>query len=371
MKKKQKILREGKAKFYIYEYNNVSSKMPVFYNPLSSHKHTLQILFLRSYFKKPARILIPLAATGVEGIRMVLEGVKIKELWLNDKNPIAYEIIKKNLKLNNLNSKDIHVSCKDANVLINENKGFDYIDIDDFGEPDKFLDAAIRTISTNGILGVTSTRISPLTGRTTSACRMLYWATPINNHLKHEGGIRILIRKVQLLASQYEKVAYPLVSIFKNHYYKIFFKVIKKKSLAKDILKFHSYVNYDSKTTSWKLAKFPSQNSFGPFYIGKLHDKSIVKNMLKLSYYYEDKPLIKYLTTLSQEAEVDTLFFYDTAAISKTYSLKSQPPLNNVISGLREKGKKASRTIFSNTGIKTEASLKHLLKIIQEISSHP
>ena len=69
--------------------------------------------------------------------------------------------------------------------------GFDYIDVDPFGSPNPFLDAAIKRIARDGILAVTATDTAPLCGTYTNACRRKYWAVPLRNELMHEIGIRI------------------------------------------------------------------------------------------------------------------------------------------------------------------------------------
>ena len=88
------------------------------------------------------------------------------------------------------------------------------------------LDSAIKRISRNGILAVTNTDTAALTGTYPKACIRKYWSMPKRDYMMHETGLRILIRKVQLVGMQYEKALYPIFSYFKDHYFRIFFQCV-------------------------------------------------------------------------------------------------------------------------------------------------
>ena len=110
-----------------------------------------------------------------------------------------------------------------------ESKGFDYIDIDPFGFPGRFLDAAALRIARKGILAVTATDLGALCGSFPKVCNRKYWAEPKRDYMMHETGLRILIRKIQLIGIQYEKALIPLFSYYKDHYFRIFFRCVKSK----------------------------------------------------------------------------------------------------------------------------------------------
>ena len=48
----------------------------------------------------------------------------------------------------------------------------------------------------------------------------------------HETGIRILIRKIQLIGAQYNKALTPIFSYSKEHYFRVFLKCEKGKEAA-------------------------------------------------------------------------------------------------------------------------------------------
>ena len=88
---------------------------------------SISILILKAIPNKNMQIGLPLAGTGIRGIRMLkeLKKEKIKFIYFNDNSKNAVNIIKKNLKLNKIKSK-IKLHNQDANEFILENKGFDY-----------------------------------------------------------------------------------------------------------------------------------------------------------------------------------------------------------------------------------------------------
>ncbi|MBW2992988.1 tRNA (guanine(10)-N(2))-dimethyltransferase, partial [Candidatus Woesearchaeota archaeon] len=208
-----KLIQEGQAEIYIPKQKKISKKLPVFYNPVMELNRTISILVLKNVSNKNMQIGLPLAGTGIRGIRFLkeLSKNKIKFIYFNDYSKKSVNLIKKNLKQNRLKSK-IRLFSKDANEFILENRGFDYIDIDPFGTPNPYLDSAVKALSRNSILAVTATDTAPLAGTYPTACKRKYWASPKLDSNKHETGLRILIRKCQLIAAQYEKALTPILS---------------------------------------------------------------------------------------------------------------------------------------------------------------
>ena len=92
------------------------------------------------------RIALPLAGSGVRGIRFAKELDKgiAETIDMNDLSETAVIGILENLRRNKV---EMAVHNKDANLFLLESSGFDYIDIDPFGTPNPFLDSAVKRIS--------------------------------------------------------------------------------------------------------------------------------------------------------------------------------------------------------------------------------
>lgn len=345
------VIEEGRARVKVPVTEKISKSMPVFYNPVMKSNRDICVLLLNSLNKKSMSIADPLAATGIRSIRLMLElkKGKIKDISINDNNKKAIKLIKENIKINNIFdvSNKVKIYNKDANLFLLESKGFDYIDIDPFGYPGIFLQAAAQRISREGILAVTATDTSALCGSFPHACLRKYWAKPLRNELMHETGLRILIRFVQLIGAINEKALNPIFCYYKDHYMRCYFKAEKGKQRVDKILKQHNYFS----------------NS-GPMWLGSLFDKNLVNKMVKNIDLDDNKETIKLLKTIQQECEIDAISFYDIHKICERYKIKQVPKIENVINKIKKEGFRASRTHFTPQGIRSNISLKRFIQLL-------
>jgi len=350
------LTEEGNARVKVKKAKKISKEMGVFYNPIMKHNRDISILLLNSINKKNMQMALPLAGTGVRGIRFLLElgKGKIENISFNDNSKDAIKSIKNNLSLNKISIKNkIKIYNEDANLFLLNSTGFDYIDIDPFGSPNSFLDSAVKRISREGILAVTATDTAALTGTYPKVCRRKYWAEPLKNELMHEIGLRILIRKIQLVGAQYEKALTPIFSYFKDHYFRVFFRCVKGKKDVDKLVEQHGMFD----------------NS-GPLWLGKLWDKKIsnklyssLKKSIKNKIY--DEELIKFLKIIEDESKIDTIGFYDIHRLVKKNKIKKIIKKEELIKRIKKKGHKVCETHFSRTGVKSNISLKELIKLLK------
>ncbi len=353
---KSKTIQEGKALLNIPTTEKISKKLPVFYNPVMKLNRDISILLINSLPKKDLQIALPLAGTGIRGIRFLLElkKHKIKHLYLNDYSEKAIELIKENLKLNKLKTKTqktTTISTADANLFLLNSKGFDYIDIDPFGTPNPFLNSAITRLSRNSILAVTATDTSALCGTYPNSCLRKYWATHQTNPIMHELGLRILIRKVQLIASQHEKALTPIFSYSKDHYMRIFFECEKSKQKTNKILKQHEIIN-----------------NYGPLWAGQLWDLKLTENMLKNTQ-ETNKELHQFLSIIAEESKIQTIGFFNIHQIVKQHKLKTIPKKEELFKEISKKHQ-ISLTHFNPISIKSTIPLKELIKTIKKLNKN-
>ena len=338
---KTTIVQEGKVKLIVPNPKNykLDSKMPVFYNPVMKLNRDISVVLLKA-LNFNGKALDVMSASGVRAIRLKKElGAKV-EVTANDLNPTARKYIKKNAVLNKVK---IEITSNNA-----ENKfgTFDYVDVDPFGTPVPYLDAAVKSLRNNGILAVTATDTSNLCGTYPAACFRKYGAKPLRNELMNEIGIRILIKKVQEIGAQYEIALTPLFCHASNHYMRVYFRAKQGAERTDEILKQHGIFS-----------------TAGPLWLGKLWDEELTNEMYKVSTELKlGRETEKLIYEISKEAEIHTLGFFDLHKIAKKKRMKHLPKLDEVIYKLIEKGFKASRTHFNSNAIKTNASEKDLLR---------
>ena len=220
------IIKEGKARIAVPKYSGrvVSSAMEVFYNPVMKANRDITLLAMAAAAKlygiKKWNIADMMAASGIRGIRMMLElgAQNIESLKMNDYSAAAVAVIKKNMRLNKIKpGKKVVVTKSEANKFLLANRPFNYIDVDPFGYPGLFLDAAVKKLAHNGLLAVTATDTSALAGTAAAACKRKYLAMPLKNEFMHETGVRILVRLVQLIGALHEKALVPVFCYYKGH----------------------------------------------------------------------------------------------------------------------------------------------------------
>ena len=384
------LITEGKAKFYASrdKSGKISKELEVFYNPLMKFNRDVSILLLNNSGLKNIQIADIMAGSGVRSIRFLLELNKgiINNIFVNDYDPDFVSVFKKNLKASNVkNTKNIIITNEDANLSLLHAKGVDYIDIDPFGSPNDFLSSSIIRISRNGILGVTATDTASLSGSHFDTCLRNYWARPLHTSMMHETGLRILIRKIQMIGAQHDKALIPIYSYFKDYYFRIFFKCIKGKIVSDNVLKQHKYVLYctncmnirisshnnlkcdlcnDSKSSdkSEKLMDYS-----GPMWVGTLFDTLLAEKIFSTNTNGENNKFLETIMLESRAKYNDIFGFYDIHEICKHYKL-TIPHYDDLTDNLVSKGYLVSRTHFKLVGIKTNARINQVVNAIREIS---
>ena len=348
-------IKEGKAVLRINKADKISRQMEVFYNPVMQLNRDITILLLQQF--RPMHLCDLFAGSGVRSIRFAKE-LKYKSIAANDVSKKAVSSIKSNLKLNkiNYNNKKIMIFNEDANLFLLNSKGFDYIDVDPFGTSNYYLDSSVKRLSRNGILAVTNTDTAALTGTYPRACVRKYWAVPNRDYMMHETGLRILIRKVQLIGMQYDKALLPIFSYFKNHYFRIFFQCSKGKKEVDKIPEKHSMFN-----------------DAGPLWIGNLWDNKLVNKMYKTLLKSYDKKntinnneLLRFLRIIEDESKVDVVGYYDIHKISKKRKLNTMMKKEDIIRKIKKKSFAAANTHFAGTGVRSDISYDKLLMLLKE-----
>jgi len=340
-----KRMKEGTVTFDTHVDEIVSKDLPVFYNPAMKFNRDASVLLLKAIDNNEMAVCDLLAGCGIRSIRFLAElgQDKIKSITINDLNPKSVELINSNIELNKKNFKsnaEIQVTNEDASILLHKSKGFNYIDVDPFGTPNPFLDAAVIRLARDGILAVTATDTSSLAGTYPDVCQRRYWAMPSGGHLKHETGLRIMIRKVQLIGAQYEKALVPIFSYAQEHYMRVFFRCAKGKSKADEIIKQHSMFA-DS----------------GPMWLGSLWDKNLVDKMYSLSLDIGYETDSRFLQTIKEESKIDVVGFYDIHMLCHENKLEV-PAFDKLFGIIQKKGYKVSRTHLLPRGARSDIDAK-------------
>ncbi|KAI5698550.1 hypothetical protein M8J75_008471 [Diaphorina citri] len=247
-------------------------------------------------------------------MRYGLEVAGVNTVMANDMSEVAVKIIDKNVKLNNLTK--IVVSRRfDAIHLMQLEKirgrHFDAIDLDPFGNPTRFLDAAVSSLRDGGLLLVTCTDMAVLCGNTPETCYVKYNAVSLKTAACHEMALRICLHLIETVCSKYGRFIVPLLSFHADFYIRVFVKVFTSPQTCKatstktsmvfkcigcNTLSFQplGMVYQVSGQTKFNLSHGPVVNAkcahcdgrhvmAGPIWTGPLHDAAFVTQVLKTS----------------------------------------------------------------------------------------
>ena len=353
------------------------SSTAVFYNPVMEFSRDINVACMQAFPRSQREIntttyLDALAASGIRGLRVANEAHLA--VTLNDRHDAAYRLMRRNVRRLPLNVRTKHL---DANALMSAEK-FSIVDIDPFGTPAPFIDAACR--SAGKMLCVTATDTAPLSGAHFNAGVRRYTALPLNTEYHAETGIRILVGKIIRELAKYDKSAVSVLAHATRHYYRVYLQIERGASLADKCLSSLGFIlhcfecghRYAAQGLKLVYEKECMQCSTqlaiaGPLWLGPLYDRSFCKkilNKLEIGIFGTKEQARKTITLCLNE--LDVVAFFDYHKLLK--ELKCSPiPIESLVSGLRDIGWQASKTHFSGTSIKTSADVATLKDVLLDL----
>ncbi|XP_032533229.1 tRNA (guanine(26)-N(2))-dimethyltransferase [Chiroxiphia lanceolata] len=193
------------------------------------------------------RVLEALAASGLRSIRFAREVPGLGAVVACDRSPAAVAAMARNVALNGVGGL-VTPHLGDARMLMYQSKAerelFDVIDLDPYGSPSPFLDAAVQAVSEGGLLCVTCTDMGVMAGNSPETCYSKYGAVSLKGKFCHEMALRIVLHSLDLRANCYQRFVEPLLSLSADFYVRVFVRVFTgqakvKASASKQALVFH------------------------------------------------------------------------------------------------------------------------------------
>jgi len=366
------VIYEGAAKIHV--------PPGVFYNPYAKFSRSLGVLVVAlEGFRRGKGLVVGdlMAATGVRGIRYFLESGQVAELWLNDVSRMAAEAIKLNTSVNYVNARIFNLDLR--HLLFSEAMySLDFVDIDPFGTPSPFIDAAVAAVRNKGVVAITATDLTALCGLYPSAAFRKYSSIIKKTWFCHEVALRVLIKSILDSAGRHNRYIEPILSVFSEQYARVYVRVIEGR------VKYpYDKVGYLVYKTGEYLEAVPmievgegaglEEGSvvIGPMWIGPLHDLNSIELMIENKLYdyildYEDRDRAeKFIKLFMQEASMPP-YYYDVHVLCSLVG-RSPPPLGLIVDRLRELGYRVSRTHISPHGLKTDCLLRDFLALLREL----
>ncbi len=373
-----KIIIEGRTSVEVPVPDEASnfppSSVAVFYNPAMRMNRDVAVAAIACFSKNAPdyTYLDALSASGIRGLRIAKEVGR--NTTMSDWEDTSFELIKKNIELNDL------ANCtaikRNANVVMLDDS-FDIIDLDPFGSPAPFLDAACR--STKRLLCITATDTAPLCGAHKKAGIRNYAAVPLKTEYYPEMGVRILMGAVARTLAKHDKSMTPLLSYASAHYVRLFAAVKKGINEADECLKNMGFIShcFGCGARKWKYGlavhmeeKCPvcghTTSLAGPLWLGRLHDSDFCGELHSEIEKRGFKEALKLIATCRDELEIP--MHYDYHKLCKSLGITAMPT-DELILALRDKGFRASRTHFSGISFKTDAGVEEIKGVVRELAS--
>ena len=191
------------------------------------------------------RILDALAATGLRSIRYAKEIPGVKYVVATDVDGDAAEACGTNIRENHVDESRCTARHEDAVKHMINNRPtddknplkvkstYDVIDLDPYGTCAPFLDAAVQCVADGGLLCVTSTDMTVLSGGYPETCYGRYGAMPIKTKYLQELALRIVLNAIETNANKYGRHIVPVLSLSIDFYIRVFVRVYKKQQGVK------------------------------------------------------------------------------------------------------------------------------------------
>ncbi|MHA2025210.1 MAG: hypothetical protein ACW98U_04845 [Candidatus Thorarchaeota archaeon] len=370
-----------------------STSLPVFYNPRMRLNRDLSVLFLSAYLEKHSieSMCEPLTGSGVRTLRYLNECPGDFHAKMFDANPLAVETARRNV--DNLNLGDrADVMHGDAKLLLlaeSRGKRFDFVDVDPFGTPAPYLNAAIQSLSPKGgLLAVTATDMPVLCGVYPKIALRRYGGFSTRAPFTHEIAVRLLNGLNYSIAGLNDCSMEPLAVLSTDHYIRTWVRIEANRTEANRQTSQLGTIHYClgcMHTESMPVSRTFKTENFnhklddcrgpvkvaGPLWNGPLFSDEFLRDALGMfekenqDIYHRRVP--ETIEKMIEESEYTDYPFIDIHALCDLHGLA--PPKNkDVMEHLRNRGFNAVRTHFKSTAIRTTASVQEMTSSISELN---
>ena len=363
-------IREGKTDLMVPE--GFCGKGPgkttgeVFYNRQMEFSRDVSVMVGQKVLERGSRAVDGLAASGARGLRMANECGSGAAFLVNDRSADAHDLIVRNAELNGLS--EVTASCRDLRALLAES-WHDYIDVDPFGTPIDFIDAAVQGCSNGGIIAVTATDTAPLAGAYPKTCLRRYGARSMRSQFSHETALRILMGYIARDAASHDRGVEPVLCFHADHYYRCHLRIRSGARRADKALESIGYAVAEPDTLRREIVSETPETTAkfaGPLWTGPLHSSTVLESLTPGEWLGTRRRCERMIDLWRQESDAPGLFF-DVDELARR-SKRQPPKLAYLIEGLRAHGAFACATHFAPKGVKTDLDADELLRLFAELS---
>uniref|UniRef100_A0A8C1EY42 tRNA (guanine(26)-N(2))-dimethyltransferase n=1 Tax=Cyprinus carpio carpio TaxID=630221 RepID=A0A8C1EY42_CYPCA len=317
------------------------------------------------------RVLEGLAASGLRSVRFALELPGLKSITANDYSAKAAALIARNAQHNNV-SHILQASQRDASMVMYEARGrkerYDVIDLDPYGSPSPFLDAAVQAVSEGGLLCITCTDMAVMAGNSGETCYSKYGSVSIKSKYCHEMALRIILHSLDQRAAVYQRYIEPLLSVSVDFYIRVFVRVKTGQAVVKN----SASMKYSAATgppVGPSCEHCGQRHQLGgPIWAEPIHDITFVQKVLSAvsgnpTRFRTSKRIEGVLSMVTEELQ-DIPLYYVLDHLSSTVHCNT-PSMLQFRSALLHAGYRVSLSHACKNAVKSDAPAEVLWDIIR------
>ncbi|MEA3559377.1 MAG: hypothetical protein U9R75_09010 [Candidatus Thermoplasmatota archaeon] len=371
------LVLEGKISLDILPSGGLKGpgkKDGVFYNPAMVQNRDLSVLFMQVFVDdgmlpgSHPRILDPLTGAGTRAIRFAREVEDCPPVTGCDINPASIGAAVENARLNKVDVEFLHEDLREHLL----HRRYSYVDIDPFGSPLPFIESSLDGILDRGIIAVTATDTAALTGSIPRVARRRYGVELSLIHSYQEMSCRVLVGALAARAASLELSIEPLFFYSHDHFIRGDLRVKRGARRADKMLDKMSYARYQKPFPPMIFDRISDVSVgggslIGPFWSGPLEDIEFLERVLlgmekrDWTYLSSYKNICEMLDHAVTESRLPP-FGFDVNETSS--SMKCSPPgMKEIQQGLIGLGYSFSRSRFSPTIFKTDASTRDVKEL--------
>lgn len=394
----EKEYTEGRTSFLSADVEHYAVKgqptadMPVFYNPRMQINRDISVAILAAYLNEtPVNLMCePLAGSGVRTLRYLIECDGDFRAKMFDINPVAVEMCRKNIERNGLVQR-AEVTRGNAKILLiteSKEQRFDFVDVDPFGTPAPYIDAAIQSLNPRGsMLGVTATDMAVLCGVYPRVALRKYGGYSIRAPFTHELAVRLLYGMIYHAAGKQDYGIEPVASLSTDHYVRIWTKLHESRSASNRQSREIGLVSFcpvcmqyhvqplreKGGTVEFEHAVEGCNGSIrtaGPLWLGTIYDSSLLEQASTIIEQRNedfDSQTPKLVSVMLEEEALMHIPYIDIHTLCDAYSL-TPPATDDIRRMLKEAGYASTKTHFTPTAIRTDVPVAKMVEIIKNLN---
>lgn len=346
----------------------------VFYNPAQELNRDVTVAALGAFRSREPRAetyLDAMAASGIRGVRAAADGW---DVTLSDVDADSVALARTNLERNGLKGEVVHRGAN--SLLYDRERVFDVVDVDPFGSPIPFADAAFA--NTRDLVAVTATDTAPLCGAHFESGLRRYSAVPRNTEYHPEMGLRILLSALARTGARYDVGVSPILSHVSDHYVRTYLEVQHRATDANESIEKLGYVHHcpeclHREIESGLLSNPPDRCpncasdqvlTAGPVWIGRVHEREFLEDVNdELDDSMGTESRARRLLRRLQE-ELPLAMHFDQHRLYKRWS-ESAIGMDEFLDCLESAGFAASRTHYGGTTFKTDATVAEIEAVVR------